>query len=132
VDFSSPIFFVGFFCREFWWGHCPWIVFSQIYFTFFMIYASRLRVYDIRLSSTCLWYTPLVYVFMIYASRLRVYDIRLSSTCLWYTSLVYVFMNLFIQCGLLCMFFVDFVFSLNPMSILHELLDTYTVQLLTK
>jgi hypothetical protein len=29
-------------CRESWWGHCPWIVFSQIYFTFFMIYASRL------------------------------------------------------------------------------------------
>ena len=25
-------------CRESWWGHCLWI-----YFTFFMIYASRLR-----------------------------------------------------------------------------------------
>jgi hypothetical protein len=32
-----------FMCRKSWWGHCPWIVFSQIYFTFFMIYASRLR-----------------------------------------------------------------------------------------
>ena len=30
-------------CRESWWGHCPWIVFTQIYFTFFTIYASRLR-----------------------------------------------------------------------------------------
>jgi hypothetical protein len=29
-------------CRESWWGHCPWIVFSQIYFTFSMIYASHL------------------------------------------------------------------------------------------
>ena len=46
MDFSSPIFFVGFFCCEPWWGHCPWIVFSQIYFTFFMIYASRLRFYE--------------------------------------------------------------------------------------
>ena len=46
VDFSSPIFFVGFFSCESWWGHCPWIVFSQIYFTFFMIYASRLRFYE--------------------------------------------------------------------------------------
>jgi hypothetical protein len=32
VDFSSPIFFLGFMCRESWWGHCPCIVFSQIYF----------------------------------------------------------------------------------------------------
>jgi hypothetical protein len=43
--------------------------------------------------------------------------------------LVYAFMNLFFQCDFLCLFFV---FSLNPMSILHELLNTFTVQLLTK
>ena len=48
-------------CRESWWGRCPWIVFSQMYFTFFMIYPSRLR-----------------------------------------------FVNLFFQCGLLCLFFVGF------------------------
>ena len=41
---------------------------------------------------------------------------------LWYTPLVYVFMNLFFQCDLLCLYFVVF-FSLNQMSILHELLD---------
>jgi hypothetical protein len=35
-----------FLCRESWWGHCPWIIFSQIYFTFFMIYASHLRFYE--------------------------------------------------------------------------------------
>ena len=39
-------FFPNIFCCESWWGHCPWIVFSQIYFTFFMIYASRLRFYE--------------------------------------------------------------------------------------
>ena len=83
VDFSSPIFFVGFFSCESWWGHCPWIVFSQIYFTFFMIYASRLRFYEPFFS---MWSSVFV----------------------------------------LCWFFF------NPMSILHELLDTYTVQLLTK
>jgi hypothetical protein len=105
VDFSSPIFFVVFVCCQFWWGHCPWIVFSQIYFTFFMIYyASRLRFYDIlRLSSTFLWYTtPLVYVFMIYyASRLRFYDIlRLSSTFLW----TFLFNAVFCVCSLLILF----------------------------
>ena len=32
------------FCwRESWWGYCPLIMFSHIYFTFVMIYASRLR-----------------------------------------------------------------------------------------
>jgi hypothetical protein len=35
-----------FFCRESWWGHCSWIIFSHIYFTLFMIYASRLRFYE--------------------------------------------------------------------------------------
>ena len=51
--------------------------------------------------------------FMIYASRLP-------------------FCEPFLQCGLLCLFFVVF-FPLDPMlSILHELLDTSTVQLLTK
>ena len=59
------------------------------------------------------------------------FSVKFILHSLWYTPLVYVFMNLFFQCGLLCMFFVHF-FSLNPMSILHELLDTYTVQLLTK
>ena len=44
--FLPPIFLFVFFCRESWWGHCPWIIFSQIYFTFFMIYASRLRFYE--------------------------------------------------------------------------------------
>jgi hypothetical protein len=43
VDFSSPIFFVVFMCHKSWWGHCPLIVFSQIYCTFFMIYTYRLR-----------------------------------------------------------------------------------------
>ena len=69
------------FCRESWWGHFPWILFSHIYFTFFMI----------RLSSTFLWiFFPM------------------------WSSVFVVFL------------------SLNPMSILHELLDTSTVQLLTK
>ena len=50
------------------------------------------------------------------------YDIRLSSTFLWTF-----FSNvIFCVCSLL------FFFSLNPMSILPELLDTSTVQLLTK
>jgi hypothetical protein len=44
--FFFPIFFAVFFCCESWWGHCPWIVFGQIYFTLFMIYASRLRFYE--------------------------------------------------------------------------------------
>jgi hypothetical protein len=44
--FPSPNIFVGLFFRESWWGHCPWIIFSQIYLTFFMIYASRLRFYE--------------------------------------------------------------------------------------
>jgi len=45
-------FFSQYFCWFFflpwisWWGHCPWIIFSQIYFTFFMIYASRLFFYE--------------------------------------------------------------------------------------
>jgi hypothetical protein len=34
---------VVFCCRESWWGYCPLIMFSHIYFTFVMIYASRLR-----------------------------------------------------------------------------------------
>jgi hypothetical protein len=45
-EFSFLQYFCCFFCRESWWGHCPWIIFSQIYFTFFMIYASRLRFYE--------------------------------------------------------------------------------------
>ena len=46
-EFSFHQYFCCFFfCRESWWGHCPWIIFSQIYFTFFMIYASRLRFYE--------------------------------------------------------------------------------------
>ena len=49
------------------------------------------------------------------------YDICLLSMFLW---------TFFFQWNLLCLFFV--VYFLNPMSILHELLDTYTVQLLTK
>ena len=32
VNFPSPNIFVNFVCRESWWGHCPWIIFSQIYF----------------------------------------------------------------------------------------------------
>ena len=48
-----------------------------------------------------------------------VYDIRLSSTFLWTF-----FSNLTCVCSLF--------FFLNPMSILHELVDTSTVQLLTK
>ena len=49
--FLPPICLLFFcFCffavRESWWGHCPWISFSQIYFTFFMIYAFRLRFYE--------------------------------------------------------------------------------------
>jgi len=43
VDFSFPIVFVGFYVSRIVMRYCPWIVFSQIYFTFFMIYASRLR-----------------------------------------------------------------------------------------
>ena len=62
--FFSPNIFFCFFAVNLSWGHCPWIVFSQIYFTFFMIYASRLRFYE-----------------------------------------------LFFQCDLLCLFFVDFFFS---------------------
>ena len=46
VNFPSPNMFVNFFCRESWWGNCPWIIFIQIYFTLFMIYASRLRFYE--------------------------------------------------------------------------------------
>jgi hypothetical protein len=47
VNFPSTNIFVDFFfCRESWWRHCPWIIFSHIYFTFFMIYASRLRFYE--------------------------------------------------------------------------------------
>jgi hypothetical protein len=39
--FFFPIIFCWF--RESWWGHCPWIVFSQIYFTFFKINVPSLR-----------------------------------------------------------------------------------------
>ena len=46
VDFSPPIFFFAFFAVNLSWEHCPWIVFSQIYFTFFMIYPSRLCFYE--------------------------------------------------------------------------------------
>ena len=45
------------------------------------------------------------------------YDIRLSSKFLW----TFLFNVVFCVCSLLIFF------SLNPMSILHELLDTYTV-----
>ena len=41
--FLPPIFLLFFLCRESWWGHCPWIIFSQIYVTFFMIYVCHLR-----------------------------------------------------------------------------------------
>jgi hypothetical protein len=84
MDFSSPIFFVGFFLL--------WTLMGTL--------------------SVNRFQSNLFYI---------LYDIRLSSTFLW---------TFFFQCGLLCLFFVDFF--LNPMSILHELLDTYTVQLLTK
>ena len=81
--FSFPQYFCCFFfCRESWWGHCPWIIFSQISLTFFMIYASRLPFHEPFFS---MW----------------------SSVFVWF-------------------------FFLNPMSILHELLDTFTIQLLTK
>ena len=36
------------------------------------------------------------------------FSVKFILHSLWYTPLVYVFMNLFFQCGLLCMFFVDF------------------------
>ena len=39
------------------------------------------------------------------------FSVKFILHSLWYTPLVYVFMNLFFQCGLLCMFFVDFFFS---------------------
>jgi hypothetical protein len=46
--FLPPIFLLDFFfvVNRDGEGHCPWIIFSQIYFTFFMIYASRLRFYE--------------------------------------------------------------------------------------
>ena len=64
VDFSSPIFFVVFVCCQFWWGHCPWIVFSQIYFTFFMIYASRLSFYEPFYSMWSSVYVPCWFFFL--------------------------------------------------------------------
>jgi hypothetical protein len=39
------------------------------------------------------------------------FSVKFILHSLWYTPLVYVFMNFFFQCGLLCMFLVDFVFS---------------------
>jgi hypothetical protein len=58
-------FFLFYCIRESWWAHCPWIIFSQICFTFFIIYPSRLRF----------------------------------------------FVNLFFNCGLLCLFFIVVFFS---------------------
>ena len=64
VDFSSPIFFVGFF-------------------------AVNLDGDIVRES----------------------FSVKFILHSLWYTPLAYVFMNLSFQCGLLCLFFVDFFLS---------------------
>ena len=85
VDFSSPIFFVGFFAVNF--------------------------DGDIVRES---------------------FSVKFILHSLWYTPLVYVFMNLFFFNVVFCVCSLLIFFSLNPMSILHELLDTYIVQLLTK
>ena len=61
--FFFPNIFCWFFCCEFWWGHCPWIVFSQIYFTFFMIYASRLSFYEPFYSMWSSVYVPCWFFF---------------------------------------------------------------------
>ena len=56
--FLLQYFLLVFMCRESWWGHCPWIVFSQIYCTFFMIYTYRLRFCEpfFKCGLLCLFY----------------------------------------------------------------------------
>jgi hypothetical protein len=79
--FFFPNIFCCFFCCESWWGHCSWIVFSQIYFTFFMIYASRLRFYE---PFNSMWSS--VYVlcwFFSLSTRCQVFRLLTDFVCLY-------------------------------------------------
>jgi hypothetical protein len=125
VNFPSPNIYFLFFCRESWWGHCPWIIFSQIYFTFFMIYVSCLRVFEQTTNRSSKQFSRTNVII----SHFSTFEVKKGGSSsrfiksvllinwrhvkfilhsLWYTSLVYVFLNLFFQCDLvfvLCFFF---------------------------